>query len=96
MLQRVGPVVPASTHLVEGICGQRVLVGEACAALGQRLLVQLLAVAIDVESLAHLVRGECAPADDHLPSVADGHDTTVERLTVQLLEIIFGLGRSSE
>ena len=92
----VAAVAATAPHLVDGIAGRGLLVDEERAALGEGLLVQLLAIAVDVEGLTSGIAGERAPADHHLLSAADGHHTAVQLLTVHLVKIVAGLGREAE
>ena len=86
----------AGAHLIRGCLRAAIVVFEEGRS-GQRLGVDLLSVAIDVECLVFRVGGEIAPGDRHLLRILpDGHDPAAQFLTLHLREIIVRLRRNAK
>ena len=85
--------LPAA-HLVGGRRRERFVVDKEGAARGQGLAIELFPVAEDIVGLMDGIGGKCAPADDDLPSAADGNDTPVQPFALDVLHVVVGLGNS--
>lgn len=82
----------ASPDFVGGIALKWMLVDEVGTAGGERTVVELLAVAVDIESLALGIVAQDAPRHKDLAvGLTYGYDTTVEFLHVEACIIIVGL-----
>ena len=94
-IQNVSAVDAAPPYFV---CGRRqwFVVDEEGAALGERLAVEFLAIAVDIEGLSDSIGGEGAPTDDDLLTISDGHNPTVQVFTLDLLHVVVRLRYSRQ
>ena len=84
--------MPSAFQPVGGLGVEWMLVDEESAAGGEWFTVEPLAVAGDVEGQSGWVAGEGAPTDiDMSVGVAEGDDTSVERVLLGLFLVIAGL-----
>ena len=78
LVEREVPVCASALHFIDGILRKWVLVNEERAVLGEGLLVQFLAVAIDIEGLVSLVIMQNTPRNkDFAVRLTYCHDTAV-------------------
>ena len=82
VLEHVIGTSPIPVHLID----------EERASLTERLAVQLLTVAIDIERFSDGIGRERTPTDDHFLTTPYGHHATVQALKVHLHPVITGLG----
>ena len=86
----------ASLNLVGSILVQGILVNEERAAIGERRLIELHAVAINIERLTFPVVTQDAPRHEDLAvGLTNSHHAAVQMLPTELGIIIFGLCRKA-